>query len=627
MQKWLESVFSDGSSEFVSNPTPKVGEEVTISLRAYKDAPIDAVFLRTKINGIERQYEMSLAYTKGDLNYYQYTIKIYEDNLHYHFFIASLGVVYYYNQLEISDCMPDEVYDFKILTNYVQPDWVKNAVFYQIFPDRFCNGNKENDVCDGEFSVFGDKAMKIEDWNSDPKEFEDARCLDFYGGDLEGVIEKIPYLKKLGVNAIYLNPIFSAASVHHYDCLDFFHVDKHFDGDEALAALSKKLHENDMKLILDVSINHTGTAHKWFNKEGMFYDKSIGAYNNPDALERNYYFFDGDNYLQWCNVPTLPTLNYQSMALRDIIYKSPDSVVKKWLKAPYNIDGWRFDVADTLARNNEIQLHHTVWPEIRKSIKEENAKAYVLAEDWCDCAEFLQGKEWDSSMNYFGFTRPVREFAGEQEMVNGRNPKLWTKSHITAKNTWRRIKQHLGKLPFVIQENQFNLIDSHDCSRLHTLSDISFDHYRGAVIMLFTVIGATSVYYGDEATINGRPPSMEGCRFPMPWDSDIENSRNYGLYQRLTQVKRSSEAFSGSMKLISCDDFVLSYARFTNNECYVSIISMDDLEREVRIPTKVFMKEAKTIFVDELGTEVSSYVSDCDLVVQVKPNKSYLIKL
>ena len=625
--KWQESIYTDGSKFFVSNPTPKKGEIISIYIRAYKDAPIDSLFLRTKINGVESVLEMEKDYVLKDLQYYKIDLAIYEDVLHYHFYIVSNGVVYYYNQYEITDCMPDETYDFKIIANYNQPKWVKNSVFYQIFPERFCNGNLNNDVKTGEFEVFGDKSIQITDWNSVPKDWEEARCLDFYGGDLEGVIEKIPYLKKLGVNAIYMNPIFAATSVHHYDCIDFFHVDDHFGGDEALARLTSELHKNDMKIILDISINHTGVHHKWFNKDGLWFDKIIGAYNNPDNEERKFYFFnEGNNYYGWMNIPTLPTLNYQSQELRNMIYKDNDSIIKKWLKPPYLIDGWRFDVADTMARKNEIQLHHEIWPEIRKSIKEENNDAYILAEDWCDCSEFLNGNEWDSAMNYYGFTRPVREFAGEQDIHNQRNKKLWTKNQLTGKNLHKRIKQHLSKLAYVIQENQFNLLDSHDCVRLHT-NNISYDKYRGAVIMLFTMIGASNVYYGDEATIDGRPPHMEGCRYPMPWDSNIEESKHYSLYETLIKLKRNSEVFSGSYKVIDDSNYTFTYARFTNEECYISIISMDDMERKIVIPTKAFLKEAKPITKDVLGLDVCSYVLNDELVVITKPNTSYLIKL
>ncbi|WP_244835156.1 alpha-amylase family glycosyl hydrolase [Clostridium sp. BJN0001] len=630
MKNWLNSLYSDGSKYFVSNPLPKKGEEITIKIRTFSDAPIDGIFLRTKLNGVERLFEMKDKEIKDGLCYYSCKVTCYEDMLHYHFYILTKDKIYYYTQMNITDYMPDETYDFKILYNYDQPQWVKNAVFYQIFPERFCNGNKENDVKTGEYKFDGYEATKVDDWDKAPENYEKAHCLDFYGGDLEGIIQKIPYLKELGVTALYLNPIFYAATVHKYDCLDYFHVDPHFGGDEALAELSKKLHENGMKLIIDVSINHTGTANKWFNKEGIFFDKSVGAYNNKDSKERKYYFFNNDNtYKAWFDVETLPTLNYTSQELRDVIFASEDSLVKKWLKPPYNIDGWRFDVADIMARNDEIQLHHVIWPKIRKSIKEVNKDAYVLAEDWCDQAEFLKGNEWDSAMNYYGFGRPVRCFVGESDLHQRNNEKLLKHAKKdNARMFSSRIKEHLFKLPFTIWQNQFNLFDSHDTPRLHNNKDISFNDYRAAVIMLFTMVGAADMYYGDEASIDGRIDETEGCRYPMPWSKNYTDSETFKLYKNLAHLKTSEEALSdGGFKILSDDDYVFSFARFTQEDLFIVICSTDDEERKVKIDTRIFGKEASKIEKDILNTKISSDVQDGNLVVSVQPHTSYLLKL
>ena len=158
--------------------------------------------------------------------------------------------------------------------------------------ERFCNGNPENDVKDGEYIFDGFPCKKVKDWDSVPEPYSKAHCLDFYGGDLEGIRQKIPYLKKLGVTALYLNPIFYAATVHKYDCLDYFSVDPHFGGDKALSDLTDELHKNGIRIILDVSINHTGIANKWFNRDGTFFPISEGAFNNPSSTEREFYFFE-----------------------------------------------------------------------------------------------------------------------------------------------------------------------------------------------------------------------------------------------------------------------------------------------------------------------------------------------
>jgi alpha-glucosidase len=239
-----------------------------------------------------------------------------------------------------------------------------------------------------------------------------------------------------------------------------------------------------MNIILDISINHTGIEHKWFNRDCTWFEKSVGAYNNPDSTERGYYFFDENNcYFGWHGVDTMPTLNYNSLALRDIIYRAEDSVIKKWLRPPYSIDVWRFDVADVFARNNETQLDTKLWPEICSAIKSVNPNAYILAEDWGDCPEHLRGDQWDSPMNYYGCGRVIRQFLGEPDLFMSDHPLLKKiRYKMTASDVKNRIMEHYAKLPFAFWENQFNLFDSHDTPRLHNNPKISFENYKGAVI-------------------------------------------------------------------------------------------------------------------------------------------------
>lgn len=587
MNNWLESVYSDGSGEFVSSPAPKLFETVTVRVRMYESAPVSHVFLRSLHNGAEHLEEAHTAKIERGLKYFEAPLEITENRVQYQFYLVCSSVVYFYTQRGITTYVPDHTYDFVLLANYVQPAWVKESVFYQIFPDRFCNGDPSNDVRTAEYVHDGHQAIQMQDWDSRPLDYSVGHCLDFFGGDLQGIQAKLPYLKELGVTALYLNPIFTAPSVHKYDCIDYFHVDPHLGGDESLEKLSRAVHENGMRLILDISINHTGTAHKWFNRDGEFFDKSEGAYNNLTAPERTYYFFGKDNqYHGWFGNAGLPTLNYTSEPLRDAIFRAPDSVLKKWLKPPYSIDGWRFDVADVFARNDKVQLAHELWPLIRQSIREENPEAYILAEDWGDCAGYLQGSEWDSPMNYYGCGRVIRQFLGEPDLFMERNEILRAVPYkMTAEDVEGRVMQHLAKLPYAIQENQFNLFDSHDVSRLHNNPKITAKAYRGAVIFQFMLPGAASIYYGDEAGIGGFLGSNEGCRFPMPWSRDFMDSDAYHLYNTMARMKAQHKALSlGGMKFLYARGGIVAIARFYGNEAFIGVLSTSDKDETVRIP-------------------------------------------
>ncbi len=521
--------------------------------------------------------------------------------------------------------------DFKLVAGYESPAWVRQSVFYQIFPDRFCNGNPDNDVVNGEYRFDGHPTVKVP-WGEPPKEYHEVFCLDFYGGDLEGIQQKVPYFKEMGFSALYINPIFHSATSHRYDCLDYFKVDPHLGGDEALADLRASMKKEDMKLILDVSINHTGTAHKWFNKENAFFGSDVGAYQNPDAKERHYYFFDENNdYHKWYDVETLPTLNYTSEELRDILYRDKDSLVKKWLKKPYEIDGWRFDVANDMARNDAIDLSHEVWHEIYASIKEENPQAYVLAEEWLDSPEYLQGFEWDSPMNYFGCARPVRQFVGDGDLFIDRDPEMRKLPlRMNAKQLKRRILQHFSKIPYAVAANQFNLLDSHDVARLHNNETISYGAYEIAVMMMYLLPGAPNVYYGDEVGLQGHSDSVEGCRYPMEWDSAKWKEDYVKLYTTLNRLKLDNPVLhDGGMKFLLEDGYVTGFARFTDDEVILLVASMDCSTADVTLPVQLLGIDSSWTWTELMGknpvSEANAELNEDGLHLSMPRECGYLL--
>ncbi len=610
---WKQSIHSDGSALFVSALRPMLGEKVTIRLRMLAEASVERVFLKFVENGMQISIPMQKEEaSRSGLCYYSVSVEMKQQELRYQFLIVVGGQLYTYTQRGLSTCIQDESCDFTLLANYEQPEWVKEAVFYQIFPERFCNGCPENDVRDGEYESEGFPTQHRE-WTQRPEHYDSSHCLDFYGGDLQGIEQKIPYLKKLGVTALYLNPIFPGPSVHKYDATDFERIEPHFGGEEALASLSAALHANGMRLILDISINHTGTTHLW--------------YQSPKTRECYYRCLPDGSQLFWNNVSTLPVLNYASEELRQKLYKAPDSVLRKWLRPPYNIDGWRFDVADVMARYGVEYYDTEVWQEIRKAIHEENPQAYILAEDWTECSNRLRGDQWDSAMNYYGFTRILRPFLGLPDPYLAFNPELGkVAAHLSAEDFQRRVEEFLAPIPFALQQCQFNLLDSHDIPRVQNYPSVHPEEYRGAVISLFTFPGAPSVYYGAEAAIDGWTDSVEGCRFPMPWGTGFENGEQYRIYHDLAHLRAVHPALrTGGFRFLYGENNVVAWARFTEKENLLTVMSVSDADQTIQLPLPILGRFACEKTEELLGRPFNlTGQPDGTALLQVKAHQAYL---
>ena len=254
-------------------------------------------------------------------------------------------------------------------------------MFYQIFPDRFCNGNPELTVKTDEYLYQGGQRRVIQKpWGAPVSNHEEGTgATEFYGGDLKGISSKLDYLQELGVTALYLNPIFSSPSNHKYDTTHYSQVDSHLGSNAEFADLVSELHRREMKIILDAVFNHTSEEHIWFDK---YKAHGNGAYHSSSSPYRGYYFFEGhtDQYIGWNGVSTLPKLNYSNPDVRDTIYGGDQAILRQWLKAPYHIDGWRFDVIHMLGEGRGAKNNAHYAKAFRQATKEENPEAYVLGE-------------------------------------------------------------------------------------------------------------------------------------------------------------------------------------------------------------------------------------------------------
>lgn len=446
---------------------------------------------------------------------------------------------------------------FSIAVGFHTPGWAQDAIFYQIFPDRFRNGNPSNDVRTGEYRYQGLPVL-AQPWTALPE--NPGRARDFFGGDLQGIDQEItPYLKRtLGVTALYLNPIFRSLSNHKYDTQDYLAVDPHFGSNADLAALVAHAHratafagDYPMRIVLDGVFNHSGDSIRWFNKERLY--PPVGAYNTRSSPYFSFYSFTHwpDQYddFQGC-CPTLPRLNYGSPALRAAIYRAPDSVMQRYLRAPYGIDGWRLDAADNVG--NGTDDNHAIWQDVRRSVKPAAPQGLLLGETWGAAQGWLDGTQWDGAMNYAGFGVPISQW------VTGRDA-VGTASTLPASGLNATLLQSLAALPRPAQLVMLNSLSTHDVPRFLYRAGGHVGELNVAQILQMTLIGAPCIYYGDEIGMTGATDPDD--RRPFDWRRERWNSTVLNLARRLIALRKATPVLrTGSFTGLLTDDDHHGYA-------------------------------------------------------------------
>ena len=512
------------------------------------------------------------------------------------------------------------------------PEWANGAVMYQIFTDRFCNGDPDNDVLTGEYAYNGGQVLQIEDWYCPPAA-DDTR--EHYGGDLQGIMDKLDYLEELGVEVIYLNPIFVSPSNHKYDTQDYDHIDPHFGkivhdrgkvlprgsldnrgaekykarvtdpanleaSDRLFANLVREAHMRGIRVILDGVFNHCGSFHRWLDREKIYLNTGNyppGAYGRRDSEYRQYFDFqkdewpDNDSYESWWGFSSLPKLNYEeSMQLRDEILR----VAAKWVSPPYNADGWRLDVAADLG-HSEV-FNHYFWQRFRKVVKKANPDALILAENYMNSARWLGGKEWDTIMNYEGFMDPVTWFLTGMEKHNdafhpsyiGDPDRFW------AAMKWKG-QEDMPQAPLMCSMNQ---LSNHDHSRFLTRTglkvgrvsllgtqaaaeDVRESVYREAVVIQLTWPGAPTLYYGDEAGLCGFTDPDN--RRTYPWGR--EDREMIRFHRELIKMHKEYSCLrNGSLIRLTDAPHILSYGRFDRESAVVVAVNNGNDPVKIRIP-------------------------------------------
>lgn len=622
------ALFCDGTSDYVIPAEPGIHEKVRLRFRTARDDAQEVCL----ISGGEALQMQKIS--SGEVfDYYETKVQLTDTMFVYYFRIKSESEELCYHRCGVSE-HPVEYYNFRIMPGFSTPAWAKGAVMYQIFVDRFCNGDPSNDVEDGEYVYIGEPVCKVKDWNEFPEAMDIRR---FHGGDLQGVLDKLDYLEELGVEVIYFNPLFVSPSNHKYDIQDYDYIDPHYgviieDGGEVLpegekdntratkyqkrtgdirnleasnrlfAKLVEEMHARGMRVILDGVFNHCGSFNKWMDRERIYepqpeYEK--GAYVSAQSPYRDFFhFFDereeawpyNKNYDGWWGHDTLPKLNYEdSPTLEEYIL----NIGKKWVSPPYNADGWRLDVAADLGYSNEY--NHIFWENFRKAVKSANPQALILAEHYGDPGEWLQGDEWDSVMNYDAFMEPLTWFlTGMEKHSDERRTDLWG----NADNFVNTMNHFMASMLTPSLQVAMNELSNHDHSRFLTRTNhivgrvaqlgskaaeegINLAVMREAVAVQMTWVGAPTVYYGDEAGVCGF--TDPDSRRTYPWGQ--ENRELVEFHKEMIRIhKREKPLRTGSLKMLSWSSNVLAYARFQEGEQIIVVLNNSKELKEVTIP-------------------------------------------
>ncbi len=477
------------------------------------------------------------------------------------------------------------------------PDWVKNAVFYQIFPDRFARS---------ESTVKGQwQAAKYEGWDATPT------YQGYKGGNLWGVIDKLDYIQDLGANAIYFTPIFQSASNHRYHTHDYYQVDPMLGGNVAFEALIKAAHERDLKVVLDGVFNHAS--------RGFFFFNDI-LENGPNSPWLDWFkvqgwplsAYDGSkpaNYEGWIGDRALPEFNHDNPQVKEYIMQ----VAEYWLHQ--GIDGWRLDVP------NEVDTPG-FWQEFRDRVKAVNPDAYIVGEIWGDASHWLDGTQFDGVMNY-RFTEAAIAFAGGEnyipEFCQG---ELRPYPPISAAEYAIRIDALLKLYDWEIQQAQLNLLDSHDTPRMLTTVGEDQDSFMLASVLMMTFPGAPSIFYGDEVGLpGGKDPD---CRrvFPEAEQWDVEILKNY---KQLIALRHQYAALrTGTYKTLFADHDLYVFARILDEEeVIVAVNTSKEQVEPVFGVTELKTEPQKVIYgAGRLNWQTTAEGSKLELIV---PGRSSII--
>ena len=571
------------------------GDLTAVRVRLWDDRTDTATVLPMTVAASDPAYDywaVTVTPTQPTVLWYRFIVQDGADTDYYEDDHVVNGLYRGYNEGgpgQAYDDSPDLSFQLTVYDpNFRTPDWLKDAVVYQIFPDRFRDGDPANNVVSGTHFFYGNPTGGITytTWNAlviDPRDpagpYTERWSEDFYGGDLPGITEKLDYLQSLGVTAIYLNPIFRSPSNHKYDTTTYEEVDPHLGGDAALAALLSAAQNRGIRVILDGVFNHTSSDSIYFDKYSRY--PTLGAYESQSSPYYDWYTFSNwpDGYQSWWGYETLPVLRSSNPAVRTYIYSGTDAIATRWILS--GTAGWRLDVGGDVDPGLTHDPSNTYWEEFRARVKATHPDAVIIGEEWGDATPWLLGSEWDAVMNYRLRSALLSFFRETRYEDNDNNPSssggVLDPISVSQLDAW--IHAIAEDYPPQALQAMFNLAGSHDTNRVRFVlshdqkgagqsftSDETDPYQKMLALMQFTLPGAPTVYYADEVGVespgrwyNNKWEDDPYNRVPFPWDDTLGHyqprSDIRDFYALLGQTRAAHPALrTGSLDTLLTDD-------------------------------------------------------------------------
>lgn len=570
----------DGSDLYVSNSAPKIGDKVTLKVRVPKGYPFDEAYIRLYEDAEPRTHKLEERAASKTERWFEVKIQIINIHTIYRFVFVGENKYEWLNAKGLFDHDVHSNNDFQIVAISENPKWINKSVFYQIFPDRFARSGKININPDWAYP---------RDWNELPRGRSKYTGQELYGGDLYGIEDKLDYLTDLGVNGIYLTPIFPSRSNHRYDATTFDEVDPILGGDRAFKSLIRSAKKKKIRILGDLTSNHCGVGHEWI----------ITAKKNKSSKERSFFYWDKSikwGYVGWFGLESLPKFNYSSKALRKAVYEGKNSIVKKWISPKFGMAGWRIDVGNMTGVQGAENHHVEVMQGIRKAMADVDPNTWLVAENGDFVASDLNGLGWQGAMNYQGFMRPFWNWMNRNPEITGGFQGLpFAMPKINGEQFFASMQEFNASIPWRSLTASMLILDSHDTARFRTVVLGDRNAHLAAMTMLLTYPGVPSIFAGDEIGLEGS--WGEDSRRTINWDDrsgwDVDF---YASVKTLIKLRKESPALiNGGLRWVAVEKDYLAYLRESKDQSLLILIARSAVKAEIDL-SKYGYSVAETLY-------------------------------